>query len=139
MDCINYCNLVDLGYKGNKYTWTNKRKLGSNILEWLDRLLANYDWLNLFSETLVRHLPRTHSDHSPLLLTLQSSRVTKSPIFYLETMWTAHLDFIIILRDSWHPSPPLVMQSRSLSIILITRINTPLVTSFIENVTYSPD
>lgn len=41
--CLNYCNLIDLGYKGSKFTWTNKRRNGSTILERLDRFLANYD------------------------------------------------------------------------------------------------
>lgn len=108
IDCINYCNLVDLGYKGSKYGWTNKRKLGSNILERLNRLLANYDWVNLFPEAMVHHLPRTHLDDSPLLLNTQPSRITKSPIFRLETMWTTHSDFINILRDNWHPPPTII-------------------------------
>lgn len=40
--CINYCNLIDLGFKGAKYTWTNSR-INSNglILERLDRCLDN--------------------------------------------------------------------------------------------------
>lgn len=24
-NCVNHCKLVDLGFKGSKYTWTNKR------------------------------------------------------------------------------------------------------------------
>ncbi|XP_019244264.1 PREDICTED: uncharacterized protein LOC109224131 [Nicotiana attenuata] len=71
-DYLNYCQLVDLAYTGSKYTWTNKRHYGSNILERLDRILANYDWITLFPEASVRHLPRTHSDHNPLLLTFHS-------------------------------------------------------------------
>lgn len=31
-DCINYCNLVDLGFKDSKYTWTNKRRYAFHIL-----------------------------------------------------------------------------------------------------------
>lgn len=41
IDCLNFCNLVDLGFKGCKYTWSNHRKkkylnhgkIGQDILE----------------------------------------------------------------------------------------------------------
>lgn len=35
--CINNCNLFDLGFKGSKYTWSNKRTRNDLILERLDR------------------------------------------------------------------------------------------------------
>lgn len=104
-DSIDYCNLFDLGYKGSKLIWTNKRRYDYHILEWLDRLFANYEWLSLFHESTVCHLPRTHSDHTPLLLTCQTPHSNKSNIFRFETIWTSHPDFIHILRDGWHPSP----------------------------------
>ncbi|KAL9679281.1 hypothetical protein QQ045_017139 [Rhodiola kirilowii] len=43
------CCLTDLGYKGNPYTFSNRR---SGVLETrarLDRMLANYDWRKIFS------------------------------------------------------------------------------------------
>lgn len=104
-DCTNYCNLVDLGYKGSKYTWTNERHYVDHILERLDRLFANYDWLTLFPESTIRYLNRTHSDHTQLLLTLHTPKIAKSHTFRFETIWTSHTDFINVLRDSWHPSP----------------------------------
>lgn len=70
LDSINYCQFADLGYKGNRYTWTSNRRLGNHIRERLDKLMANYEWINLFPNSLVTHLPRTHSDHCPLLLQL---------------------------------------------------------------------
>lgn len=104
-NCINYCNLIYLDFKSSKYTWTNKRRYGFHILERLDRLFANYDWLSLFLESVVRHLPRTQSDHTPLLLTLQPPWIDNSHIFHFET---SHPDFIHILDDSWHPSPSFI-------------------------------
>lgn len=71
-DCINKCNLLDLGFKGSKYTWTNKRYKHRRhlILERLDRCLANETWLHLFPETSVSHMARTHSDRCPLLVNI---------------------------------------------------------------------
>ncbi|XP_019258278.1 PREDICTED: uncharacterized protein LOC109236539 [Nicotiana attenuata] len=65
---INKCNLIDLGYKGSKYTWTNKRYTSGNtlILERIDRCFANEGWIKQHPEASVLHLPRTHTDQCPL-------------------------------------------------------------------------
>lgn len=69
-DIINHCQLIDLGFKGSKYTWLNKsyKQKHALIFERLDRFLANDDWIHLYLDAQVTHLPRTHSDHCPLLL-----------------------------------------------------------------------
>lgn len=28
LECFNFCNLIDLGYRGSRYTWTNKMSQG---------------------------------------------------------------------------------------------------------------
>lgn len=86
LKCLNYCSLVDLGYCGSKFTWTNKRKIGDLILERIDRVIANYEWLTLFSEAHILHLPRTHSDHCPLLLSLNSFRPPPNKVFRFESI-----------------------------------------------------
>lgn len=65
---IRECALIDLGFSGPPFTWTNMRKGEANIQEWLDRALANSSWLERFGDSQVIHLPRTRSDHNPLLL-----------------------------------------------------------------------
>lgn len=47
IDMINYCGFIDLGFKGNKYTWLNKifNKCNALFFERLDRFLAANDWL----------------------------------------------------------------------------------------------
>ncbi|XP_070017163.1 uncharacterized protein [Nicotiana sylvestris] len=68
--CLNYSRLTDLGYKGSRYTWINGRHNSFNILECIDHLTANYDWLKQYPDALVTHLPRTHSDYCPIKLEL---------------------------------------------------------------------
>ncbi|XP_070014337.1 uncharacterized protein [Nicotiana sylvestris] len=50
--CLNYCNLLHLGFKGSRYTWTNKRRNGNIIIERLDRILAKSDSLQIYPETV---------------------------------------------------------------------------------------
>ena len=43
MDCMNECQMMDLGFSGPKFTWTNKREVGGLIQCRLDRVWANPD------------------------------------------------------------------------------------------------
>ena len=69
-DCLDECNTLDLGFVGPKYTWTNHRPITSLILERIDRCFVNLRWRLLYPEAIVTHLPRTFSDHCPILVEL---------------------------------------------------------------------
>jgi exonuclease III len=60
--------LIDLGYKGPAYTWTNKPHGSDAIHARLDRVLVNIEWCGAFSDAYVTHMFRKHSDHAPILL-----------------------------------------------------------------------
>lgn len=62
MSAFRDCQLLDLGFYGQKFTWTNKRKK-TPILERLDRGLANADWIHLFPNSRLTSLPRLTSNH----------------------------------------------------------------------------
>ncbi|KAJ4824931.1 hypothetical protein Tsubulata_024287 [Turnera subulata] len=62
---IDECQLVDLGFKGPEFTWER-----GDVQERLDRALADMRWRLAFPAADVIHLPRTKSDHSPLLIRL---------------------------------------------------------------------
>ena len=70
VDCMNCCGMLDLGFSGPKYTWTNKRGLADLIQLRLDRCWANSSWKSLFQEANVSHLAQVNSNHCPLLLNL---------------------------------------------------------------------
>ncbi|XP_023912416.1 uncharacterized protein LOC112024003 [Quercus suber] len=69
-ECMDVCHMMDLGFSGPKFTWTNKREVGDLIQCRLDRCWANPEWKGLFEEANVTHLARVNSDHCPLLLKL---------------------------------------------------------------------
>lgn len=71
---INHNNLVDVGFKGSKFTWTNKRYRNRNdlILKRLDKCFANDSWIHIYPESQITHLPRIHFDHCSLLVNLSA-------------------------------------------------------------------
>lgn len=70
---INNCKLIDLGFKVCKFTWSNhRRKSKGLIMERLDCVSANEDWMQIFPNTTITHLPKIYSDHSPILVKLNN-------------------------------------------------------------------
>ncbi|XP_030942467.1 uncharacterized protein LOC115967498 [Quercus lobata] len=101
-ECMNDCSMMDLGFTGPKYTWTNKRELGNLIQCRLDRCWINPGWKELYPEANVTHLARINSDHCPLLLNLYpflGSNVDRP--FRFQTIWLSHSDFPMVVRDAW--------------------------------------
>ncbi|CAK9176279.1 unnamed protein product [Ilex paraguariensis] len=59
---------MGLGCSGPKPTWTIKKKGMTNSLIRLDRALVNTNWTTNFLDAKVQNLPRTSSEHCPLLI-----------------------------------------------------------------------
>ncbi|KAL4638398.1 hypothetical protein ACB092_03G143700 [Castanea dentata] len=101
-ECMDTCYMIDLGFSGPKFTWTNKRGLDDLIQCRLDRCWANPAWKAFFVEANVTHLARVNSDHCPLLLNLKpvESEHQNRP-FRFQSIWLSHSDFPNIVRDAW--------------------------------------
>lgn len=97
------CGLIDLAFKGPSFTWCNKRQGVRKIEERLDRVVSNADWRLLFPEAEVRHLPRLHSDHCPVILYCEPNIHLSSanrPLRF-QAMWLTATDFHAMIRQSW--------------------------------------
>uniref|UniRef100_A0A2N9FFZ0 Uncharacterized protein n=1 Tax=Fagus sylvatica TaxID=28930 RepID=A0A2N9FFZ0_FAGSY len=55
-DALTYCTLLDLGFIGPLFTWTNCRVNGDLVRVRLDRGVANPEWTLCFPNTVVRHI-----------------------------------------------------------------------------------
>ncbi|KAI3473655.1 hypothetical protein Pfo_031429 [Paulownia fortunei] len=95
-DMITNCGLIDAGFEGQCFTWTNKR-----VWERLDRILYSDAWLHTFQSTKVTHLLRTWSDHAPLLTTVSFSSVKPPSSFRFMRMWMRHHLFLDATKQSW--------------------------------------
>uniref|UniRef100_A0A2N9FQ21 Reverse transcriptase domain-containing protein n=1 Tax=Fagus sylvatica TaxID=28930 RepID=A0A2N9FQ21_FAGSY len=100
-NCLDSCNLLDLGFNGPRFTWTNKRPNGL-VMERLDRVLCNPSWKQCFEEANVLHLPRVSSDHNPILIDLCPPQHVFGPRpFRLETIWFSDPSFPSLVKDAW--------------------------------------
>jgi hypothetical protein len=72
-DFVNSNALVDLGFVGNRFAWSNHRSGSANIRERLDRGFANQNWVHIFPNSLINHFPAIQSNHCPILLSTSGS------------------------------------------------------------------
>ncbi|KAJ1690040.1 hypothetical protein LUZ63_014195 [Rhynchospora breviuscula] len=85
--------LIDLGYSGPAYTWSNKRQRHALIKQRLDRAMANSTWVSRFPNAKVLHLPMFNSDHMPILLKTSPTDKRRMKQFRTENWWHLHSDF----------------------------------------------
>lgn len=107
-DVVSHCGLLDLGFTGPSFTWSNGRQGESNIRERLDRTLANSAWKNRYKEIHVKHLPRYKSDHAPISIVSRTSsgaeagpHTPKQWNFRFEHTWLHHPKFPDVVRKCW--------------------------------------
>ncbi|KAL7175173.1 hypothetical protein ACSBR2_028888 [Camellia fascicularis] len=100
---LNRCRLMDLGCSGPRLTWSNGRQGMANTLERLDRAVCTTEWRLQFQEGAVRNLPRTYSDHAPVIIYTEGMQHS-DPIlrpFRMEAAWFVNPDFKNLVKDSW--------------------------------------
>jgi len=103
-DYVKQCGLLDLGYNGPAYTWTNKRFNSSPNFQRLDRSLMNIAWCTKYPQTAVYHLPMVQGDHAPILTMMHSTRPKTNPLFRFENWWLLEQDFNEVAKQSWEKS-----------------------------------
>lgn len=61
-NCMNIYNMIDLGFSGPIFPWTNCREIFALIEQRIDRFWANPSWNLAFPEANVTHWPRKSSN-----------------------------------------------------------------------------
>jgi hypothetical protein len=104
---IKACNLIDLGFQGSPFTWTNNQEGEHHIKERLDRFCATASWMAKFPRFTNYHLLNYNSDHCPILLvfgTLHDFRDnshSKACIKRFENFWTQDDACAQIIKATW--------------------------------------
>jgi hypothetical protein len=71
-EALEYCQLRDLGYEGDTFTWRNHSHVAENyIRERLDRAVANDLWRSRFPGARVINGDPRHSHYRPLIITTE--------------------------------------------------------------------
>ena len=94
--------MIDLGFSGPRFTWTNKRELNALIQERIDRFFMNPEWCTIFLEARVTHLTQCHSDPCPVLLESNPSNSIRLPRpFRFQSCWITDLDLPRVVSQAW--------------------------------------
>ena len=70
-ESLDKCNMLDIGFAGPCFTWTNRREVQALIQERIDRFFVNPSWCVMYPDAKITHLTWCHSDHCPVLLEVQ--------------------------------------------------------------------
>ncbi|XP_059295379.1 uncharacterized protein LOC132048699 [Lycium ferocissimum] len=100
--CMDNCELTDIGFMGPNFTWCNNRRPVKRIWKRLDRVFINDSWGQLFHNNIVRHLPRTGSDHRPLLINCHNAYKNGIKYFKFLDFWTEQPNFYQLVEETWN-------------------------------------
>lgn len=102
VDILNECNLIDLGFTGEKYTWEKLRGTNGWIQERVDRGVATREWCNLFPDAEINVLEVAPLDHLPLNLQLNKKvYVPRTKRFLFENIWIREKECLNLIKNSW--------------------------------------
>ncbi|CAN1128052.1 hypothetical protein LINPERHAP2_LOCUS4389 [Linum perenne] len=74
-------HLLDLGFSGNRFTWSNLQDGDDNNKFRLDRALCSIPWRTAFDKAILYNEPMIGWDHTPLRLNLHGVLARKNTLF----------------------------------------------------------
>ncbi|KAL0449175.1 UNVERIFIED_CONTAM: hypothetical protein Slati_1473900 [Sesamum latifolium] len=107
-DCLRECNLTDLGFEGETFTWSNHHEAPHTVRALLDRACSSLSWINLFPFTKVVHEAVACSDHAMLWISLSQESVSQPQRnrrrFRFEVAWISSLECADVIQQAWTSS-----------------------------------
>jgi exonuclease III len=106
-DTLSECNLVDLGFRGPKFTWNNGRDGDAFVQERLDRVVANEGWSVQFPKADILVEGALSSDHLPIIVTLQEEPRPRCSFrnFKHEAAWVLDGSYREVIKAAWRVKP----------------------------------
>lgn len=112
------CHLGDLGYRGSKFTWSNKRSSAEFVKERMDRALATAGSCGQYPDAVVEVLPTRSSDHRSLWIRFQPNHIQSPKLFRFEANWNVSEDCADVIKTVWNEE---VVGSNSMAVTLNKR------------------
>ncbi|XP_057250625.1 uncharacterized protein LOC130591356 [Beta vulgaris subsp. vulgaris] len=103
LECLTYCQLLDVKATGRHFTWNNKQEGHMRVLSRIDRVLASQEWIDEFQQAEVTFLPEGDYDHTPMVLKVYPEMQCKKPFRFMN-MWCNHKATSEIVRQIWQQS-----------------------------------
>ncbi|KAE8791529.1 Elongation factor 1-alpha [Hordeum vulgare] len=104
-DALDFCELRDIGFEGDMYTWRNhSQQASSYICERLDRATANSDWCAAFPHAVVRNGDPRHSDHHPIIVYMEGANRgwrRSDHNFCFEARWLQEDGCEEVIKKAW--------------------------------------
>ncbi|GAV70694.1 Exo_endo_phos domain-containing protein [Cephalotus follicularis] len=100
-ECLKAMEVDDIQSVGRFYTWSNKRAGNFTVNKKLDRVLANWEWHNIFSHSLAHFHNSGVSDHSPVTVPLLDHRCSSNKPFKFLNFWVKDARFSGLVRSVW--------------------------------------
>lgn len=101
LNFIDFNNLLDLNFSGLVITWCNNQRGLARHWARLDRCLVNLDQISLFKSYSLKHLSRSFSDHSPLILFVSLHFNRSCRTFHFENYWLEYSGCHSAIKDAW--------------------------------------
>ncbi|XP_074305795.1 uncharacterized protein LOC141641016 [Silene latifolia] len=94
--------LIDIPFKGPRFTWCNNRKGDMRVYERIDKAYGSKDWFSLFPNTGIKHYPIQISDHAPIEVDLNLVGTSGSKPFKLDAWVLDHEAFMERIQYAWN-------------------------------------
>ncbi|XP_016747215.2 uncharacterized protein [Gossypium hirsutum] len=105
-EALGYCDLYDLWFNGQWYTWERGRLVKNNIRERLDRGVANMKWWDLFPRYKVNRLQHSFSDHCPVVVDTFGNKDMQGGVkqwhFRFDANWVLNDEVNERLKQEWN-------------------------------------
>ncbi|XP_074262939.1 uncharacterized protein LOC141585787 [Silene latifolia] len=93
--------LLDIPFKGPRFTWCNNRKGEKRVYEWIDKALGSKGWFTIFLETGIKHYPIQISDHAPIEVDLNLTKNNSKKPYKLDAWVLDYSDCIQVIKEVW--------------------------------------
>ncbi|XP_074318337.1 uncharacterized protein LOC141655145 [Silene latifolia] len=93
--------LLDILFKGPRFTWCNNRKGEKRVYERIDKAYGSKDWFTFFPNTGIKHYPIQISDHAPIEVDLNLVDAKGSRPYKLDAWVLEHEECMEKIRNEW--------------------------------------